>query len=259
MNHLSRIGMLLLASSSALPASAQARKIGAADGAESLRTARRTFVAADEGRDGMIGSKEASAASIPALDFQTFDADGDGRFSLDEFLVYYSRLLVNSGKELGSELGREVARIQTTRGASASAEARRPPLEEGVRPAAGPHVAAQLERARRALESGRSGSVQADLSPSGRAGKGPGTADDPAGIGGLTTEERLRRARAALEIGRDRAAPDHQAEGALSDRAIAPGGIDRDLVREQLARARRALEHRERAPTGHHGRPGDSD
>ncbi len=107
----SLLGLLVL-SFVAEPALAQR-----ADLKNSLGRARATYDASDADKDGKVTLDELTRQKlkIPKVDFDAMDADKDGSWSRDEFVVYYRRLLLNSGERAADDLEAEVARIQALR------------------------------------------------------------------------------------------------------------------------------------------------
>lgn len=92
----------------------------------SLGRARATYDASDTDRNGKVSLEEFARQKlvIPRADFSAMDHDKDGTWSKEEFLVYYRRLLINSGQRASDELESEVARIQALRRAQERERAR---------------------------------------------------------------------------------------------------------------------------------------
>lgn len=84
-------------------------------GAGQLERARATFTAADRDGDGGLDAREIRAAGIPGLAAASHDVDADGRIVLDEFLVYYRRLLVNARRTVEPELEAAVRSVLAER------------------------------------------------------------------------------------------------------------------------------------------------
>ena len=226
---------LLLLGAFAAPAQAQKQK---ADSQGSLQQARKTFAIADADMDGSLSMREANVAGIPSREFSARDFDRSQAWVLEEFLLYYHDLLVNSAKEPGADLVAEVKRIVAERAAAA----------KRIREA---QKAADLRR--RARERLR------DQSTAG-ASSGDDTAAGDANSGDASQEsisEKLRRAKEALKDRSVRANSSRdafeQAAGRLTERARGAAGDDEEQTSGEAAdehwaiklrRARAALEQR---------------
>jgi len=121
-----------------------------------LSRAENTFRVADADRSGLLEAAELARAQISAESVRTWDADGDGRLSRDEFVVLYRYLLVQSGQVPGSGLEAEAQRIEGARAVEARLEAQRAGKDaaKGAREAEarGPSTAEIYRRARAALD-----------------------------------------------------------------------------------------------------------
>lgn len=108
----------------------------------SLGRARSTYDASDTNRDGKVTIEEFARQklTIQKADFDAMDVDKNGAWSRDEFLVYYRRILINSGQRAADDLEAEVARIQAARRAKAADAGPK-------RPAVTPDAAARLRTA----------------------------------------------------------------------------------------------------------------
>ncbi len=217
------------------PAHAQKQR---GDSLESLQQARKTFAIADADMNGSLSMREASVAGIPSREFSTRDSDMSKAWDVEEFLLYYHDLLVNSGKEPAADLIAEVKRIVAERAAAAKR------ISEA-------QAAADLRR--RARERLRDRSTTGSLS-------GDEDAADGASSGTANQEsisEKLRRAREALKDRSVRAKSSREAyeqtAGGLAERARGAAGSGGEEASEddadehwatKLRRARAALEQR---------------
>ncbi|MBL8863891.1 MAG: hypothetical protein JNK02_18020 [Planctomycetes bacterium] len=140
---------------------------------QDLAAARAAFAAADRDADGRLTLAEAlahgQARSVP--EFRTGDADGDGAWSRDEFVVQFRAKLVAAGVKPGQDLESEASRILGLRRVRAVEESRQAAGPAASRlwtrgePLALLDLDAQFERALRDLEdhaAGR-GAVRADF------------------------------------------------------------------------------------------------
>ncbi len=107
-------------------------------GKSTLEQARETFDAADQNKDGRLDRAELGAQRLAIGDreFATQDADRDGTWSRDEFVVYYRALLLRAGQSVGPELESEAARVLGLRRAREIEQAQRG-AGRGNGPAAG--------------------------------------------------------------------------------------------------------------------------
>src|SRR5690606_21480207 len=69
----------------------------------------------DRDGDGGLDARELRAAGIPGLAGASHDVDADGRLVLDEFLVYYRRLLLNARRSVEPELEAAVRAVLAER------------------------------------------------------------------------------------------------------------------------------------------------
>jgi len=210
-----------------------------------LARASRTFAAADVNRDGKLGATEISRASIPTSALSKWDKDKDGGLSKDEFLVYYRQLMVNAGLEPGSELAKEVARVERLQKAREEEQARKRAREEArekrlreTEENAGETIAEKYRRAQEALNkraknSGVAGEALSDAEKKlskrargvGSEGSSSGSSSGATPGAGASVRERLRIAQEALENrGKINSATPDQIEKAatkLEKRAVA--------------------------------------
>ena len=92
----------------AAPALAQKQDSSSQGG---LKEARKVFATTDADMDGVLSLREASVAGIPSREFSARDMDKSQTWALEEFLLYYHDLLVNSGKAPSADLVAEVKRV----------------------------------------------------------------------------------------------------------------------------------------------------
>ena len=140
--------------------------------AVSLERVQATFRSADRDQDRSITPREASRAGIPIRDFVRHDADRDRRLSSDEFLLYYRYLLVKAGRSVSVSLETEASRIEGGR--------QKRPQPAGPKP----RSSGSPDAGTRAPEPG---APPNEVKPA-----------DQRDSGLLSTNERLRQARAAL-------------------------------------------------------------
>jgi hypothetical protein len=95
----------------------------------SLAEARALFARVDQDASGELGTREADYAGLAASTAASFDADGNGSLSLEEFIVAHQQTLVRAGKRAAPDLEAESTRIQAVRRAKQA---------ERVRAAQGP-------------------------------------------------------------------------------------------------------------------------
>jgi hypothetical protein len=200
-----------------------------------LKEARKVFATTDADMDGVLSLREASVAGIPSREFSARDLDKSQTWALEEFLLYYHDLLVNSGKAPSADLVAEVKRV-----VSKKADAAKRVMEA--------KQAADLRR--RARERLRDQAAQGGSSDS-TSGANAGSSSQE------SISEKLRRARQALKDRSARADSSRAAfestAGGLAERArTAAGGAKAEVDGEtsnddwsvKLRRAREALERR---------------
>ena len=86
----------------------------------SLKRAQLTFAAIDSNHDRALSFEELAKAGLSRRSFKKFDADESQSWSEADFLLYYEHLLRAGGRNVGSDLLSEVARIRTRRDPSRS-------------------------------------------------------------------------------------------------------------------------------------------
>ena len=226
------IGLLAMG---ALAIPAQAQKQSDEDQG-SLQQARKTFATADADMNGSLSRREASVAGIPSREFSVRDTDMSQAWTIEEFLLYYHDLLVNSAKEPGADLVTEVKRIVGVRA-------------EAAKRAREAKEAADLRRRARERLRDRSatGAASGDAPAVGSTNSGNASQE--------SISEKLRRAREALKARSLRAKSSREAyeqtAGGLAERARGAAGeaqLSEDATDEdwaaKLRRARAALERR---------------
>jgi hypothetical protein len=80
-----------------------------------LARVRSLFQAADTDRSGSVDSAEALRAGVSAREFTSFDADGSGAVSGDEFVVGFRTLAGAAGQPVADDLQAEATRIAALR------------------------------------------------------------------------------------------------------------------------------------------------
>ena len=216
----------------ATPALAQKQDSSSQGG---LKEARKVFATTDADMDGVLSLREASVAGIPSREFSARDLDKSQTWILEEFLLYYHDLLVNSGKAPSADLVAEVKRVVSEKAAAAKR-------------AMDAKQAADLRR--RARERLRDQAAQGGSSDSTSAASSGSSGQE-------SISEKLRRARQALKERSARAdssrAAFENAAGGLAERARAAGGGAEDQAVDEtsnddwsakLRRAREALGRR---------------
>jgi hypothetical protein len=112
---------------------APAQETRAQDG--SLARAATLFAGADSNHDGKLSAEEARSLPVSAEAFGAEDADRDGFWSREEFLVFYRHQLVVSRQPIGADLDAEIMRIQALKRVEAVDPARKPKCETSSRTA----------------------------------------------------------------------------------------------------------------------------
>jgi hypothetical protein len=108
--------------------------VGAPQAQESsLTRALALFNATDSNHDGKLSADETRVIPVSADAFGAEDADRDGFWSRDEFLVFYRHQLVASRQPVGADLEAEIARIQALKRVEAVDPAKKPRCETSAR------------------------------------------------------------------------------------------------------------------------------
>ncbi len=101
----------------------------------SLARALALFSGADANHDGKLTAEEARSLPVSTEAFGAEDADRDGFWSREEFLLFYRRQLVASRQPVGADLDAEITRIQALKRVEAVDPARKPKCETSARTA----------------------------------------------------------------------------------------------------------------------------
>jgi hypothetical protein len=101
----------------------------------SLARALALFGGADSNHDGRLTAEEARSLPVSAEAFASDDADRDGFWSREEFLLFYRRQLVAFRQPVGADLDAEITRIQALKRVEAVDPARKPKCETSARTA----------------------------------------------------------------------------------------------------------------------------
>jgi len=101
--------------------------------AGTLSQAVAVFSAADLNRDGKLSAEETRSIPVSAETFASEDADGDGFWSRDEFLVSYRKQLVGARRAVAADLDAEVTRILALKRVEALDPSKKPRCETSAR------------------------------------------------------------------------------------------------------------------------------
>lgn len=101
----------------------------------SLARALALFAGADSNHDGKLTAEEARSLPVSAEAFGAEDADRDGFWSREEFLLFYRHQLVASRQPVGADLDAEITRIQALKRVDSVDPARKPKCETSSRTA----------------------------------------------------------------------------------------------------------------------------